>query len=275
MQNTIKKSVNLSGIGLHTGVEAEVMLKPLEAGQGVQFVRSDKKNGLIPLKPEVVVETNLCTKIANEEGVLAQTIEHLFAALHGMGIDNIRIELDGPEVPILDGSALPWVELLEKAGIEKQTCEKNFFYAPTKIFELANSSTASVEANSDALKISVEASFPVQGLEKMQATWQITPEVFKKEIAPARTFCLKRDVDRLLEAGLIKGGTLDCAVVFDDNGQPVNPEGLRFSDEPLRHKVLDVIGDLFLLGRPIRGNFSIPTPGHGTNNQILRQITNH
>ncbi len=272
-QNTISKSVTISGNGVHTGEEATVTLNPAPVGNGITLVKK-MGEGLVefPLVPEAVQTTTMCTQLLGEDGnSIIKTVEHLFAAIQGLQIDNIEITVEGDELPILDGSALPWVNLIDEAGIVSQD-------AQAEPWVITEPKTVEVEGGlayalpSDTLEIGVETSFPVEGMEVMQDHLIITPEVFREMIAPARTFCLMKDVERLRDAGLIKGGSLECAVVFNDDGKPENPEGLRFPDEPLRHKILDVMGDLLMAGRIAQGSFHISMPGHGTNNLFLNAL---
>ena len=203
------------------------------------------------------------------------TVEHLLAALHGMAIDNCIIHCEGAadivEIPILDGSSQTWVDAFLANGIKEQSAERRFL--SVNVPQELNLDDKKVYAKSYAgLKIEITCSFSVPGMDRMQAGFVITPDCFANEIAPARTFCMEQDIEDMRQAGLIKGGGLDCAVVFNDQGQPVNAEGLRFADEPIRHKLLDVIGDFFIFGQPVQGHFMIQNPGHGVNNQIMRAL---
>ncbi|MFZ2619258.1 MAG: UDP-3-O-acyl-N-acetylglucosamine deacetylase [Alphaproteobacteria bacterium] len=265
-QHTLKKNFHRTGVGVHMGVQAKLTVHPAPENTGIVFVRGGEE---IPLLATAVTDTTLCTKLSNAEGTSVQTVEHLLAALHAMGVDNARVEIDGPEVPILDGSSLPWVEGIQKVGLARQWAEQQALVVTQKHSITLPSGTATVEPY-DGLYIEIEVTFPLLGT--LRGGWEITPEIFAKELAPARTFCLQRDVEKLKSIGLLQGGSLACAVVFDDNGQPINPEGLRFPDEPLRHKVLDAVGDLFMAGKAVRGKFFIPKPGHGNNNLLLRQL---
>ena len=268
-QQTLKSGISLSGVGLHSGVETTVIVTPAAENSGVGLYRSDLGKH-IPLTPQAVGNTQLCSVVQDDEGTSASTIEHLFSALMGMGIDNVCIDLNGPEVPILDGSAQPWVEAIEKAGIVPQAEDKNYLIVKEKV-EVVDGDRIARAAPCDHLEIEVEVDFNHPAVPHGTLTYVLDPTTYATEISPARTFCLKRDIDMMLEAGLIKGGTLDCATVFDEDG-PLNPEGLRFDDEPIRHKILDVMGDLFVAGKPVKGKFFFKYPGHGMNNKLLRKI---
>ncbi len=272
MQKTLKTEFECKGTGLHTGMQSTVKCAPASPDAGIQLYVND---ALIPLAPEHVSRTQLCTTIQNAAGSGAMTIEHLFAALHGWGIDNCAIhcfgEADVVELPILDGSSKPWVQYFQACGTTNQGAEKRYL-AVKKAQSLSIEGTEVQVAPYNGLKLDVEVGLPGTALPPMVGSFVISPSVFETDIAPARTFCRESDVEAMRQAGLIKGGSLDCAVVFNQAGQPVNPEGLRFPDEPLRHKVLDLIGDFYICGRPVTGAFQVKNPGHTLNNKIMRAL---
>lgn len=272
-QQTLGKAISVTGVGLHSGQEATVTLRPAEDNAGVTVRRTDVAAGDIPLNPTVVGETTLCTTIGNAAGVQVKTVEHLLSSLYALNVDNVVIEIDGPEIPILDGSASPWVAAIDEAGRVAQA-------APAPILTITKPITHMqegrlLEALPDprpGLRIAVTVDFPHPVIGRQELAIKVDEETFRKEIAPARTFCLERDVQAMQAAGLIQGGSLDCAVVFAENGTVVNPSGLRFKDEPIRHKMLDAIGDFALANKRISGKLNLTMPGHGANNELLRKI---
>lgn len=266
-QATLQKEIQLEGIGLHSGALACVALRP--ASSGLRFVRTDNAAHFHP-SPETVRHSPLCTTLVNEGGATLATVEHLMAALCALGVDNVTVEVDGPELPILDGSSLPWVELLAKAGLKKLDKEKEFLTVPQTI-ELEDGPRYARVEPADDFSIEIEIDYNHPQLPQQTGAFAITAENFRTQIAPARTFCLEKDVVAMREAGLIKGGSLDCAVVFGDGGI-VNETALRFEDEALRHKVLDCVGDLYMSGQQPKGKFFFRQPGHTFNNQLLRKI---
>lgn len=272
-QQTLGKAISVTGVGLHSGQEATVTLRPAEDNAGVTVRRTDVAAGDIHLNPTVVGDTTLCTTIGNAAGVQVKTVEHLLSSLYALNVDNVVIEIDGPEIPILDGSASPWVAAIDEAGRVAQA-------APAPILTITKPITHMqegrlLEALPDprpGLRIAVTVDFPHPVIGRQELAIKVDEETFRKEIAPARTFCLERDVQAMQAAGLIQGGSLDCAVVFAENGTVVNPSGLRFKDEPIRHKMLDAIGDFALANKRISGKLNLTMPGHGANNELLRKI---
>jgi UDP-3-O-[3-hydroxymyristoyl] N-acetylglucosamine deacetylase len=242
-QQTIAKSFSLSGVGLHSGDRTTVKVSPAEASAGRFFVYQEH---LIPAQIAAVAATVMSTELKVETAAV-RTVEHLLAALSGMGVDNARIEVDLPELPILDGSALPWVEAIAQAGIQPQSALRRVVTL-AQIVTVQHGDGFVAAFPSDRLRFSYGIEFPTRAIGTQWFSWQ--PEdfavEFAREIAPARTFTLARDVEKLRAHGLIKGGSLENALVCDDNGW-LNPP-LRFADEPCRHKLLDLIGDLSLLG---------------------------
>ncbi len=272
MQNTIKSSVSLNGVGLHSGKDINLVLHPAEENAGIVFVRTDisDKNNVIPALWNAVADTQLCSVIANEDGVSVGTIEHLMSALRGLNIDNVRIELNGAEVPVMDGSAMPFVELIEGAGIEAQS-------APRKIIRVLKDVT--VEKDGKRVTLSpadgyvfggeIEFDHPEIGAQNYEV--QLLNGNFRHDIAEARTFGFLKEVEWMRSQGLALGGSLDNAIVLNDDGV-MNPNGLRFDDEFIRHKLLDAIGDLYLAGAPIMGAYDGYKAGHEMNNLILHAL---
>ena len=270
MQYTLKSSCTLSGIGLHNGQEVRATLCPAEENSGVVFVRTDLKNAEISAKATNVTKTFLQTVLTNEQEAEVGTIEHLMATLCALGIDNVRVEIDGPEVPILDGSASPWVEAIQKQGLAEQKAARKFLTISQPIEIQDGERFARIEPADDFI-IDVTVKYDHPQLPEMNGVYTITPEVFIKEIAPARTFVLEKDVRAAQQADLAQGGSLKNAVVYGKSG-PMNPEGLRFPDESLRHKILDCIGDLYMAGLFPQGKFTFIYPGHSFNNKALRKV---
>lgn len=269
LQRTLRGPVTIKGIGLHTGKDVQVILKPGLPNQGVVFVRSD-----LPGQPEIpahyknVVETQLATTIAVGNASVS-TVEHLLAALQGLEIDNVICEVDGPEVPILDGSSKVFCEEIRKVGLENQLQSRRYVALKRRI-EVRIGEKWAVAEPSDCLEIqtSVEFDHPVIGYQELSYTEGVNEF---SEIEKARTFCMLKDVEKMRQLGLIKGGSLDSAIVLD-HSKVVNPEGLRYSDEIVRHKVLDSLGDLKLAGYSIMAQFRFHRSGHDLHNQLLSEI---
>jgi UDP-3-O-[3-hydroxymyristoyl] N-acetylglucosamine deacetylase len=263
---TIHNEISARGLGLHTGRDIAVCLKPAPANSGVIFQRTDLP-GAPPLAadPANVTNTALATTLGRGENRLS-TIEHLMAALAGLGVDNLLVEVDGPELPVFDGSAAEWVRLLNLAGLSRQDAVRPVYLVdrPHR-FSLGDKS---IEVRPSA-RFAVEAHIDFGGLIGRQCFYYMaSEEAFTAEISRARTFCLAQDVEKMRSQGLALGGSLDNAVVVGDDGV-LNPEGLRFPDEFVRHKILDFIGDLALAGAPIIGQFILRKPGHELNRCFL------
>lgn len=267
---TLAKEVSISGIGLHSGVGTEVVLRPHAAG-GLVF----RKNGVdYSARADMVQMSPLCTLVQLDDGVTLSTVEHLLSALHGLRVDGVVVEINGPEVPILDGSAVQWVELIDKAGrMEVHGTERNWLRVAKPV--VADMEGRVLLANPDArfgMRVECNIDFPHPAIGRQVWKGVVDEEVFRREIAPARTFVQEKDIAAAQAAGLAKGGSLENAVVFGESGGVLNKEGLRFADEPVRHKVLDLIGDVYMQGRCVSGAFAVTAPGHVANNQLLRKI---
>lgn len=272
-QRTLKKVVSVRGIGLHTGAEVEVVLRPAKAGSGLILRRTDGIPVEFKVGPEMVRAQPLCTLVENAQGVTVSTVEHLMSALHGLEIDNVLVEIGGPEVPILDGSALPWVEALDEAGREELGEERNYLKI-NKVLTVDEGGRVLV-AEPDArggLRVECTIDFPNPLIGRQNWRGVVDEETYRREIAPARTFTQEQDIEKARKAGLIKGGSLENAVVFGDNGTVLTPGGLRFPDEPVRHKVLDILGDFYMAGKLLQGRLTMTAPGHTANNLLLRKI---
>lgn len=269
-QRTFKAAISCVGVGLHSGKPASLTLRPAAIDAGIVFKRTDVGGAAIPAKWDHVVDSRMCTTIGNGNGVAIGTVEHLMAALAGCGIDNAVVEVDGPEVPIMDGSAQPFVAMVAAAGVVNQG-------APRRVIRVLK--TVSVEfGNSQArlspgscLSLDVAIDFASGAVARQSLSIGVVNGSFARELAGARTFGFLHEVEKLWAAGLAKGGSLDNAVVVSGD-KVLNQEGLRFDDEFVRHKILDAVGDLYLAGAPIIGNFHGVRSGHATNNALLRAL---
>ena len=270
-QQTIRKSFSLNGIGLHSGKKVKITVEPAKVNNGIKFIRTDLTNdNIVPALWSNVSSTNLCTTISNEKGVSVSTIEHLMSSLSGMHIDNANILINNLEVPIMDGSSLPFVEELENSGMEIQEIARKIISVKKKIIVSNNESYAKITPNKQ-FAIDFEIDFESQLVSKQACQLQLINGNYKTDVSSARTFGFEKDVDYLQANGLALGGSLDNAVVVGEK-DILNKEGLRFNDEFVRHKILDSIGDLYLAGKPIQGYFYGSKSGHFLNNQLLREL---
>ena len=271
-QRTLKSLVSATGVGLHTGQKVRISLRPAQPDTGVVFRRLDLPGAAdLPARADLVGETRLCSCLVSG-GVRIYTIEHLMSALSGLGVDNVYVDLDGPEVPIMDGSAAPFVLLLQQAGIEEQGAPKRFLRVKKRIVARNGGKWAALEPHEGfKLSFSIVYKHPVILKSNTELTVDFATTSYLKEVARARTYGFVQDVEDLRRSGLALGGGLDNAVVLDEN-RVLNAGGLRFSDEFIRHKILDAIGDLYLLGRPLLAAFSAHKSGHDLNNQLLRDL---
>ena len=272
-QTTIANSICARGIGLHTGHQARMILRPAPADTGIVFRRVDCDPPVdIPISPERVGDTTLCTTLVHQ-GVRIATIEHLMSALAGLGIDNLYIDLDADEVPIMDGSASHFLFLLQSAGVRELDAPKHFIriLKPVRVENNVGGWAQFTPYEGFRLRFSIEFDHPVfhQTAREMQLEFSTT--AYFKEVSRARTFGFYRDVEKLRQQNLALGASLDNAIGLDDQGV-MNEEGLRDRDEFVRHKILDAIGDLYMLGRPILGEFYAHKSGHALNNALLRML---
>lgn len=273
-QKTLKNEIILSGTGLFTGSKTTMRFIPAPADAGISFKRIDLPHQpILPAKVEFVRGTPRCTILGDEE-VFVQTVEHVLAALKAYEIDNLLIEINTHEVPSCDGSALPFVNLIEKAGIEVQNAPKKTYRVAEPIF-WSRGEVSLVALPSEDFRISYTLNYPNTDLLRAQFhSTVITPEIFRTNIAPARTFSLYEEIVPLIEKGNIKGGSLENAVIIKEN-QVLNPEGLRFVDEMVRHKVLDLIGDLSLVGITFFAHIIAIRSGHFSNTSLAKEIVNY
>ena len=269
-QRTLSSEVGCTGIGLHSGERVHITLKPAPVDTGIKFVRKDLPGSpVIEAKFENVIDTTLATTIGRN-GCRVSTIEHLMAALFGLGIDNAVVELDGPEVPIMDGSAAPFVFLIKSAGIRDQEKPKNFIIV-RKPFNVKNGNRSVEILPSKELKITYEISFDHPLLKSQAYELTFSSRNFTKEISKARTFGFLKDVETLKQNGLARGGSLDNAIVVDEF-RVLNEDGLRYDDEFVRHKILDFLSDLSIVGAPIIGHFKVKKSGHFLNQYMLKKL---
>ena len=271
-QRTLKTTIRATGVGLHTGDKVYMTIRPAAVNAGVTFRRVDLENPVdIRADPRCVGETTLGTTLVNGD-VKVATVEHLMAALAGLGIDNLTIDLSAPEVPIMDGSAAPFVFLLQSAGIEEQNAAKKFIRIKKKVrVEDGDKWIELLPFN--GFKVSFEVYFnnPVVNKMSQQATIDFSSASFLKEVSRARTFCFLRDVEALRERNLTLGGSMDNAIVLDDY-RILNEDGLRYANEFVIHKILDAIGDAYLLGHGLIGELRAYKSGHELNNKLFRAM---
>ena len=271
-QRTLRNSIRATGVGLHTGKKVMMTLRPAPVDQGIVFRRVDLSQPVeIVARAQNVGETTLGTTLVTGD-VRVSTVEHLLSAFAGLGVDNACVELTAGEVPIMDGSAGPFVFLLQAAGIEEQLAPKRFIRIRKPIEVCDGDKWARFEAF-EGFKVNFEIEFdhPIFKRRLQRATMDFSTTSFLKEISRARTFGFMRDLETLRAHNLALGGTLDNAIVLDDVGV-LNEDGLRYEDEFVKHKILDAIGDLYLLGRSLIGQFSGHKSGHGLNNRLLRAL---
>ncbi len=270
-QQTIRKPVSIRGIGLHTGKEVTMKLYPAKVDYGINFIRKDiKDNNVIEALWSNVTSTKLNTTISNQSGASVSTIEHLMSALSGLHIDNIRIEIDGPEVPIMDGSSIKFVDLIDQTSTQILDKKRKILKVKKNIKVQDNNSSIELKPNNH-FSIDFEIDFPSKLISKQSCQLQLVNGNYKTDIASARTFGFEKDVDLLRSNGLALGGSLDNAVVVGES-KILNSDGLRFKDEFVRHKILDSIGDLYLAGAPIQGYFLGNKSGHHLNNLLLKSL---
>ncbi|MCX7946021.1 MAG: UDP-3-O-acyl-N-acetylglucosamine deacetylase [Hydrogenophilus sp.] len=271
-QQTVARSVGVVGIGLHTGRKVALRLHPAPPGTGVRLVRVDCTPPVeIALRAETVTMTRLCTGVA-QNGVSIATVEHLLSALSGVGVDNVIVEVDGPEVPIMDGSAAPFVWLLEEAGLALQEPPRRFLRVvkPVKVVEEGRWACLS-PYDGFRVTFTIDFSHPAIRASGCSVSFERGKEDYLAAIGRARTFGFVHEVEALRGMGLARGGSFENAIVLDEF-RVLNPEGLRYSDEFARHKVLDAIGDLAVAGAPLLAHYEGYKSGHALNNRLLRAL---
>lgn len=273
-QTTIAGRIDLSGVGVHSGKPVSITLLPADTDTGVVFQRTDVElcdQYDIPADVSAVGSTDLCTVLGNPAGVHVKTVEHLMAALCGLGVDNVIVEIDSAEVPVMDGSSEVFVEAVDQVGIVVQGRARRFLRVLKEVrYDMGPCWGMFLPHNSTRYEVEIDFEEEIIGRQKFSA--DITPDVFRKEISRARTFGFMKDVERYWAAGFALGSSLDNSVVICDDNNIINPEGLRYKDEFVRHKTLDAIGDLALAGAPILGCFRSYRGGHKLNSLALEAL---
>jgi len=271
MQHTVKEQISFKGIGLHSGVDTNITIKPAEADSGIVFRRIDKSgNNEIKALYSSVVNTQLGTTIANQYGVVVKTIEHFMFALFACGVDNATIELDNEEVPIMDGSAAPFIDTIKKAGLLEQKCAKKYLQI-AKPVEVVDGDKSIKLLPHDGFSVQINVEFNYGGIGKQAMTYDVMRGKLADEISLARTFCNAAEIEFMRKNGLAKGGTLDNAMVFDSTAL-INQGGFRCENEVVKHKLLDCIGDMFTSGYNLKCNLIADKPGHSLNNMVLKKL---
>jgi UDP-3-O-[3-hydroxymyristoyl] N-acetylglucosamine deacetylase len=271
-QRTLKSLIRATGVGLHSGVKVNLVLRPAAPDTGIVFRRVDLDPPVdLVTDPQAVVDTRLCSGLAKGE-VKVATIEHLMSALAGLGIDNLFVDVDAAEIPILDGSAGPFVFLLQSAGIEEQNALKRFIRVKKRVEVMDGDKWARLDPY-DGFKLTFTIEFNHPAIDRTVSTASVdfAEQSYVKEVARARTFGFMQDVEYMRSNGLALGGSLENAIVMDEY-RVLNADGLRFADEFAKHKVLDAIGDLYIVGHPLLASFSAHKSGHALNNDLLRAL---
>ncbi|MCA6225255.1 MAG: UDP-3-O-acyl-N-acetylglucosamine deacetylase [Phenylobacterium sp.] len=271
-QHTVRSPVRFAGIGVHTGEQARVTLLPAPADTGVVFIRTDvrDRDNRIAVSGEAVCRTQLGTVITNAAGVTVSTIEHLMAALVMTGVDNALVEIDGPEMPIMDGSSIDFIRGLDRAGLQPQGAPRRFIEI-VDVVEVIEGDKRATLRPSDGFEVAFEIAFASAAIGRQAVDLKMGAGAFRRELADCRTFGFLHEVEALRAMGLARGGSMDNAVVIDGD-EIMNPEGLRRPDEFGRHKALDAIGDLYVLGAPVIGRFEGVLAGHALNNALVRAL---
>lgn len=272
VQCSLQSAIVFNGVGLHSGAPVQMVARPAPAGHGIVFRRTDlpESEALIPARWDAVVPSKLCTLLANPQGASISTVEHVMAALAGCGIHNALIEVDGPEVPILDGSAAPFVRGFLAAGVVTQKAEVRALKILRAVEVRDGDAVARLEP-SDIMEMQFSIDFADAAIGRQEKRLNLSNGTFVRELSDSRTFCRQADVDFMRANGLALGGTLHNAVVVEGD-QVLSPGGLRHKDEPVRHKMLDALGDLALAGGPVLGRYTGIKAGHAMTNRLLRQV---
>ena len=268
-ETTVQRSVEASGVGLHSGVQVNIRILPAPVSTGVVFVRTDLDRFEIPASWRHVARVSYATSLMRQ-GVLISTTEHLLSVFYSMGIDNVYVEIDNLEVPILDGSGLPFVKLIEQAGI-KQYRRKRRYLRIRRPISVEDRGKRITILPDDAFRLTCDTNFDHPMVGRQSLEMEVTPEGYASEIAPARTFGFENELDQMRNMGLIRGASLANAVCFTPDSV-LNPEGLRFPDECCRHKALDLIGDLALIGKPLLGHVIAERAGHAMHAALVARI---
>ena len=273
-QTTLRKRIVLSGNGVHSNAPVTLVLHPAVADSGIAFLRTGLPNGAtrrIEAKWSRVSATDLCTVLGDSSLGSVSTVEHLLAALTGLGVDNALVEVDGAEIPIMDGSAATFVTAIDRAGIRTLSTPRRFLKVLKPVRIEQGRSFSELRPAESGFSLDVEIDYPVAAIGRQHKALTLSPAAFRREISRARTFGLLRDVERLWKLGFALGSSLDNSVAVDDD-RILNPEGLRSSDEFVSHKMLDAVGDLALAGTPIIGSYTAFCPGHKMNFLVLQAL---
>ena len=273
-QTTLVDQISLDGIGVHSGSPVKITLHPAESNTGVVFLRKGLPGGVekrIPAKREYVGATELCTVIGEPSGASVSTIEHLMAALSGMGVDNVLVEIDGPEVPIMDGSSAVFVDAIDQVGVEDLISPRKIIKVLKTVRYEQGQSWAELSPRERGFVLDVEIDFPTPLIGRQRRMTELTSANFRDDIARARTFGFMKDVEYLWKKNLALGASLENTVALGED-RIINPEGLRFPDEFVRHKTLDAIGDLALAGAQLQATFKAYCPGHKINAMVLERL---
>ena len=271
-QKTLKSAVNCHGIGVHSGLAANLTIKPGEKNTGFVFVRTDvtDKNNIIAGLWDHVTETRLCTVLSNKDGVTISTVEHVLSALAACGIDNAVLEIDGPEMPIMDGSAKDFLTMIDRAGIAEQDAPKRYIMVKKPVLFEEDGKTVTLMPSLHP-EWHMEIDFDSAAIGRQKFRFDNSEKSYRRDIADCRTFGFLHEVEMLQKMGLARGGSLDNAIVIDGDSV-LNPGGLRHGDEFVRHKILDAIGDLVLAGAPLLADYYGDKAGHAVNNKILHAL---
>jgi len=271
-QRTLKTIVTATGVGLHSGIKVTLSLRPAAPDTGIVFRRVDLDPPVdLPASPYSVVDTRLCSGLQQGEAKIG-TVEHLMSALAGLGVDNAYVDVDGPEIPILDGSAAPFVFLIQSAGIEEQAKPKRFLRVLKPVEVKEGDKWVRLDPYEGfRLAFSIQFNHPAIDRTGTEVMVDFAEHSYVREVSRARTFGFMHEVEYMRDAGLARGGSLDNAIVMDEY-RVLNADGLRYGDEFVKHKVLDAIGDLYLAGHPLLAAYSAHKSGHALNNQVLRAL---
>jgi UDP-3-O-[3-hydroxymyristoyl] N-acetylglucosamine deacetylase len=273
-QMTLRAPAVLSGAGVHSGADVRIVIHPAEADHGIAFLRTGLPNGrdrLIDARHLAVTATELCTVIGERDSGAVATIEHLMSAFYGIGIDNALVEIDGPEVPILDGSAAPFVEAIDRVGTVVVNTQRRYLKVLKPVRVVSGNAFAELRPRDRGFRIDVEIDFENPVIGRQRRAIELSSSVYRREVARARTFGFMRDVERLWKSGFALGASLENTVAIGEDAI-INPEGLRYADEFVRHKILDAIGDLALAGLPLLGTYQSYCGGHRLNFAVLEAL---
>lgn len=271
-QNTLKKSVTCTGVGVHSGMPANLTIKPADQNTGYVFVRTDvtDKNNVIAGLWDHVTETQLCTVLSNKDGVTISTVEHVLSALAALGVDNAVLEIDGPEIPIMDGSAAAFVDMIDKVGVQAQNASKRYLLLKKPVVYNEGDKTITLTPSLKPEWV-MDIDFESSAIGQQRHAFDNSVVAYREDIAFCRTFGFLHEVEMLQKMGLARGGSLDNAIVIDGD-KVLNPQGLRVEGEFVRHKILDAIGDLILAGAPLLADYHGEKAGHAMNNKVLRAL---